>query len=106
MAARMASVVDGVGDGGGMMRRWCGCGDEVRGGCDDGDDDESGGRMEGERRVEASCSGDRLDRVTRITFGFGRKSPPEKFSGGGATVVAGSGGGGGWPDSLREKREL
>ncbi|GKC40755.1 hypothetical protein Tco_1053139, partial [Tanacetum coccineum] len=33
--------VDGVGDGGGMMRRWCGCGDEVRGGCDDGDDDES-----------------------------------------------------------------
>ncbi|GJY22396.1 integrase, catalytic region, zinc finger, CCHC-type containing protein [Tanacetum coccineum] len=25
-------------DGGGMMRRWCGCGDEVRGGCDDGDD--------------------------------------------------------------------
>ncbi|GKG36609.1 hypothetical protein Tco_0444287, partial [Tanacetum coccineum] len=21
-------VVDGVGDGGGMMRRWCGCGDE------------------------------------------------------------------------------
>ncbi|GJT29237.1 hypothetical protein Tco_0909512 [Tanacetum coccineum] len=45
MAARMASVVDGVGDGGGMMRRWCGCGDEVRGGCDDGDDDESGGVM-------------------------------------------------------------
>ncbi|GKF22791.1 hypothetical protein Tco_0075113, partial [Tanacetum coccineum] len=38
-------VVDGVGDGGGMMRRWCGCGDEVRGGCDDGDDDESGGVM-------------------------------------------------------------
>ncbi|GKF54879.1 hypothetical protein Tco_0165219, partial [Tanacetum coccineum] len=34
------------GDGVGMMRRWCGCGDEVRGGCDDGDDDESGGRMD------------------------------------------------------------
>ncbi|GJX72238.1 hypothetical protein Tco_0309409 [Tanacetum coccineum] len=32
-------------DGGGMMRRWGGCGDEVRGGCDDGDDDESGGVM-------------------------------------------------------------
>ncbi|GKA44622.1 hypothetical protein Tco_0737346 [Tanacetum coccineum] len=45
MAARMASVVDGVGDGGGVMRRWCGCGDEVRGGCNDGDDDESGGVM-------------------------------------------------------------
>ncbi|GKE15475.1 hypothetical protein Tco_1423052 [Tanacetum coccineum] len=36
--SRMALVVDG----GGMMRRWCGCSDEVRGGCDD---DESGGVM-------------------------------------------------------------
>ncbi|GJV33541.1 hypothetical protein Tco_1393941 [Tanacetum coccineum] len=75
MAARMASVVDGVGDGGGMMRRWCGCGDEVRGGCDD----------------------DESDREVRKLFGAHRKTPPEKFSGGGAAVVAGivAGDGGG-----------
>ncbi|GKC46606.1 hypothetical protein Tco_1064328, partial [Tanacetum coccineum] len=40
----------------------------------------------GFRRVAESGSGDRVDRVTRNTFGLGRKSPPENFSGGG------------WPD--------
>ncbi|GJS09249.1 putative ribonuclease H-like domain-containing protein [Tanacetum coccineum] len=37
----------------------------------------------GFRRVAESGSGDRVDRVTRNTFGLGRKTPPEKFSGGG-----------------------
>ncbi|GKE87451.1 hypothetical protein Tco_1564926 [Tanacetum coccineum] len=91
MAARMASVVDGVGDGGGMMRRWCGCGDEVRGGCDDGDDDESGGG--GETRVEARGSADRVDRLMRSIFGFGRKTRRKSFpaaaGGGRRWVVAG-----------------
>ncbi|GKF14848.1 hypothetical protein Tco_0056310, partial [Tanacetum coccineum] len=46
------------------------------------------------RRVEARGSADRVDRLTRITFGFGRKSTQEKFSGG-------SDGGGWWPAVAR-----
>ncbi|GJV17725.1 hypothetical protein Tco_1363048 [Tanacetum coccineum] len=42
-----------------------------------------------EERVGESDYGDRVDRVAGIIFGFGRKSPPEKFSGG--SVVAGGG---------------
>ncbi|GJY55574.1 reverse transcriptase domain-containing protein [Tanacetum coccineum] len=44
-------------------------------------------------RVTASGLGDRIDRAKRNIFGFGRKSPPEKFSGGGGveqTIVIGS----------------
>ncbi|GJX91633.1 hypothetical protein Tco_0344959 [Tanacetum coccineum] len=42
----------------------------------------------GGRRVEARGKGDRIDRKMGTNFAFGRKSPPENFSGGG-------GGGGG-----------
>ncbi|GJZ93445.1 hypothetical protein Tco_0665510 [Tanacetum coccineum] len=46
-------------------------------------------------RVAASGLGwIRIDMVKRCYFGFGRKSPPEKFSGGGGVVA----GGGGWPE--------
>ncbi|GJY01620.1 hypothetical protein Tco_0359772 [Tanacetum coccineum] len=38
----------------------------------------------GFRRVAESGSG---DRVTRNTFGLGRKTPPEKFSGGGDIFI-------------------
>ncbi|GKB65416.1 hypothetical protein Tco_0921602 [Tanacetum coccineum] len=38
---------------------------------------------EGGRRVAASKLMDRVDRAMRNTFGLGRKTPPEKFSGGG-----------------------
>ncbi|GJV60778.1 putative reverse transcriptase domain-containing protein [Tanacetum coccineum] len=52
---------------------------------------EGGGGSGGvEGRVGESDYGDRVDRVAGIIFGFGRKSPPEKFSGGG--VVASGGG--------------
>ncbi|GJV98502.1 hypothetical protein Tco_1553754 [Tanacetum coccineum] len=50
---------------------------------------------EGGRRVAASELMDRVDRAMRNTFGLGRKTPPEKFSGGGG-VVAGGGGGRTW----------
>ncbi|GKD06501.1 hypothetical protein Tco_1181475, partial [Tanacetum coccineum] len=46
-----------------------------------------GGSRRRGRRVAASDLVGRIDRLTRNTFGFGRKSPPEKFSGG--VVVAG-----------------
>ncbi|GJZ52980.1 hypothetical protein Tco_0607865 [Tanacetum coccineum] len=36
---------------------WCGCGDEVRGGCDDGNDDESGGVM----AATVECEGSNLE---------------------------------------------
>ncbi|GKF30623.1 hypothetical protein Tco_0100421, partial [Tanacetum coccineum] len=39
--------------------------------------------------VEARGIVDRIDRVARNLFGFGRKSPPEKFSVDGGVVVAG-----------------
>ncbi|GJT13769.1 hypothetical protein Tco_0860811 [Tanacetum coccineum] len=62
---------------------WCGCGDVAAVGW----------------RVEESGSEDRIDRVTRNVFGFGRKSPPENFSagggGGGQRLLAG---GAGWPE--------
>ncbi|GJZ80478.1 mutator type transposase [Tanacetum coccineum] len=65
---------DDVGDGGGGRRR------RLSGGGD-------GAAVEGWqrrwRRVAASGCGDRIDRVMGSIFGFGRKSPPEKFSGGG-----------------------
>ncbi|GJW45322.1 hypothetical protein Tco_0074121 [Tanacetum coccineum] len=48
----------------------------------------------GERRVEARGKGDRIDRKMGTNFAFGRKSPPENFSGGGGVAVAG---GGWWP---------
>ncbi|GJY90189.1 putative reverse transcriptase domain-containing protein [Tanacetum coccineum] len=38
-------------------------------------------------RVEESDLVGRIDRLTRIIFGVGRKSPPEKFSGGGGVGV-------------------
>ncbi|GJY11613.1 hypothetical protein Tco_0380922 [Tanacetum coccineum] len=44
---------------------------------------------EGERPVETHVLGDQVDPVTRKLFGFGRKSPSEKFSGGGVVAVAG-----------------
>ncbi|GJW08977.1 hypothetical protein Tco_1571400 [Tanacetum coccineum] len=53
-----------------------------------GDDEATGG---GGGVVEARGSADRVDRLTRITFGFGRKSTPEKFSDGGR-----------WPGSVAE----
>ncbi|GJX05342.1 hypothetical protein Tco_0191258 [Tanacetum coccineum] len=40
-------------------------------------------------RVTASGYGDRVDPMVGSLFGFGRKSPPENFSGGGGMVVAG-----------------
>ncbi|GKF03541.1 hypothetical protein Tco_0030464, partial [Tanacetum coccineum] len=44
----------------------------------------SGGGSGGvEERVGESEYGDRVDPVVRSLFGFGQKSPPEKFSGGG-----------------------
>ncbi|GJY05934.1 hypothetical protein Tco_0371874 [Tanacetum coccineum] len=48
-----------------------------------------GGSRRRGRRVAASDLVGRIDRLTRNTFGFGQKSPPEKFSGGGGVVVAG-----------------
>ncbi|GKD33993.1 hypothetical protein Tco_1249502, partial [Tanacetum coccineum] len=45
--------------------------------------------------VTARDMGDRVDPVVRITFGLGRKTPPEKFSG--------DGGGGGSPKREREQ---
>ncbi|GKB54831.1 hypothetical protein Tco_0905584 [Tanacetum coccineum] len=72
------------------MEVWCGGdgsrGDEMRvvvsaggGGC--------GSRRGEKRRVAASGGGDRVDPVVRIIFGFGRKSPPENFSGDGGVVA-------------------
>ncbi|GJT65303.1 hypothetical protein Tco_1016783 [Tanacetum coccineum] len=104
-------VVLNPNEGGGVWSSWS----SSRGWChgDDDDGEDGVGGHSGWRwwfrwrrwRVEESDSGDRVNREMGNLFAFGRKSPPEKFSGGGATVVAGSGGGGGWPDSLREKRE-
>ncbi|GJU17803.1 retrotransposable element Tf2 [Tanacetum coccineum] len=47
-----------------------------------------GGSRRRGRRVAASDLVGRIDRLTRNTFGFGQKSPPEKFSGDGGLVVA------------------
>ncbi|GJV57086.1 hypothetical protein Tco_1458091 [Tanacetum coccineum] len=44
---------------------------------------EWGGSRKGEQRVAVRGIEDRVDPVVRNLFGFGRKSPPEKFSGGG-----------------------
>ncbi|GKA30813.1 hypothetical protein Tco_0717118 [Tanacetum coccineum] len=78
-----------------------GDGDDGEGGVDDGvgggrrldDDGGDGAVVEGWqrrwRRVVASECGDRIDRVMGSIFGFGRKSPPENFSGGGGVMVAG-----------------
>ncbi|GJX45619.1 hypothetical protein Tco_0262295 [Tanacetum coccineum] len=55
--------------------------------CDGGGDDDE--MMMIRWRLEESGSGDRIDRVTRITFGFGRKSHRKSFP------VAGDGGSGG-----------
>ncbi|GKC01091.1 hypothetical protein Tco_0987227 [Tanacetum coccineum] len=52
------------------------------GGGDDGYDDDAMVMMMMGWRVEESGSGDRIDRVTRVIFGFGQKSSPEKFFGG------------------------
>ncbi|GKD57870.1 hypothetical protein Tco_1291257 [Tanacetum coccineum] len=46
-----------------------------------------GSRRGEKRRVAASGGGDRVDSVVRIIFGFGQKSPPEKFSGGGGQKI-------------------
>ncbi|GKC15784.1 hypothetical protein Tco_1012566 [Tanacetum coccineum] len=51
------------------------------------------------RCMAASECGDRTDRVMGSVFGFGRKSPPENFSGGGGVVA------GGWPEMGRERGE-
>ncbi|GKF54505.1 hypothetical protein Tco_0161415 [Tanacetum coccineum] len=70
-------------------RWWWGSGDAVGvtmmmyGGDDDGGVaglswDNS--RREGERRVEASDYGDRIDRATRTIFGFGRNARRKSFS--------------------------
>nr|GFD61825.1 hypothetical protein [Tanacetum cinerariifolium] len=40
-------------------------------------------------RVRESGVEDRIDRETRILFGFAGKIPPEKFSGGGRVVAGG-----------------
>ncbi|GKC52128.1 hypothetical protein Tco_1074873, partial [Tanacetum coccineum] len=50
---------------------------------------EEAGCGEGFWRVEARGLGDRVDREMGNLFGFGRKSPPEKFSGGGGVVADG-----------------
>ncbi|GKC24757.1 hypothetical protein Tco_1026907, partial [Tanacetum coccineum] len=52
--------------------------------------------------------GDQIDRVTRSIFGFGRKSPPEKFSGGGERRWWPESGGlrwGRWPDMGEVERD-
>ncbi|GJW80125.1 putative reverse transcriptase domain-containing protein [Tanacetum coccineum] len=53
--------------------------------------------------------GDQIDRVTRSIFGFGRKSPPEKFSGGGERRWWPESGGlrwGRWPDMGEVERDV
>ncbi|GJR14197.1 hypothetical protein Tco_0796849 [Tanacetum coccineum] len=95
MAARMASVVDGVGDGGGMMRMWCRCGDKVRGAVMMVDNMKwwpNGGGKGAWRRVSMGIG----NRSLRITFVSPEKSAVKKFSGG-ARQVADPAGGGGWP---------
>ncbi|GKB64593.1 hypothetical protein Tco_0920779 [Tanacetum coccineum] len=46
-----------------------------------------GGSRRTGRRLAASDLVGRIDQLTRNTFGFCQKSPPEKFSGGGGVVV-------------------
>ncbi|GJZ66126.1 hypothetical protein Tco_0622822 [Tanacetum coccineum] len=94
---------------GGEMVAWCCCWWQ-HGGCeggaaaavtvDGGDDDDDGvkvvlvlsggcgSRRGGGMRVEARGKGDRIDRKMGTNFAFGRKSPPENFSGGGDVAVA------------------
>ncbi|GJS60229.1 hypothetical protein Tco_0655013 [Tanacetum coccineum] len=82
----------------GWCRGGCGCGvvvSWVKAAAVDGGDGEDGRLWLPEGGgVEARGCGDRIDRRMRSIFGFGRKSPPEKFSGGGGVVA----GGGGWPE--------
>ncbi|GKF64381.1 hypothetical protein Tco_0187829, partial [Tanacetum coccineum] len=58
----------------------------------------------GERRVEESGCGDRIDPVMRSVFGVGRKSPPEKFSDGGDVVAVVAGGWEGRPKIWERER--
>ncbi|GJS02367.1 hypothetical protein Tco_0318875 [Tanacetum coccineum] len=94
-------------DGGGVVLGGSGV-RRVAAGWRRGDDGDVGGGCGGVgasvvRQPEegaASDMGDRLDRGMGNNFGFGRKSPPENFSGGGGVAVAG---GGWWPAVGRER---
>ncbi|GJW46930.1 hypothetical protein Tco_0078576 [Tanacetum coccineum] len=98
----------GEGDEGGVWWRWCYSGGngeaaamgaggiearegECGGGVTVGRQRRCGWSREVMERVRESGYGDRIDRKMGSSFGVGRKSPPENFSGGGA-VVAGGGG--------------
>ncbi|GKC62864.1 reverse transcriptase domain-containing protein [Tanacetum coccineum] len=61
---------------------------------------------EGEgKRVETRDTWDWVDRATRKLFGFGRKSPPEKFSGGGWPEKVAVAGGEGLPEIPYRERD-
>nr|GFB41607.1 hypothetical protein [Tanacetum cinerariifolium] len=49
------------------------------------------GGQRGKGRVRESGVEGRIDRETRILFGFAGKIPPEKFSGGGRRRLTGGG---------------
>ncbi|GJW04338.1 hypothetical protein Tco_1563194 [Tanacetum coccineum] len=76
------NIKEGGEDGGGAWDGGVGCGGTA-----------AGEEEEGKTRVRASDHGERVDPVVRTTFGFDRKSPPEKFSGGGRWWPAVVGGG-------------